>query len=499
MTPRNPDRDTIADEVMAVMRLLGWEPMPWQQDVFDVAFEVDAFGQLWYTEIVIIIPRQSGKSTLVIPWGVHRMVTWPDRQFLLYIAQTRAKALEKLEEEHFYHVGRSPFAELLVPNRRGNLLHLSHGDEHMKWANGSKWGIDAPTEDAGHGGTLGLTIGDEIFAQKDDRLEAALGPATTAVDDAQSLWISTVGESKLKSPFLWKKAESGRARVEVVRADPSFLSVHRSLYIEYSAPMDADPLDPLTWWGCMPALGYTTTERKIAAFAENMREAFYRPFLNWWGDDLGTDWEIPKDAWNHHDVLDRDSQIDTNKLVWVIDISPDRDWASIGVAGQRADGKLHIEVVSDGPGTSWLLDGEGEGDDRLKGILELVDRNGGVVYYEHRTTGTIGPDLEEAGIEAYPIGAQDIAVAAPALKDYALNKRIVHLGQSELNEALAAAAKKKLGDGWAWVRGRSLRPITSLITVTYALRMLAKKLPELGYDPASALRHANRLDEGTDA
>lgn len=493
MTPRNPERETIASEVVGVMRLLGWEPMPWQWDLLQTAFEIDPeTGCLWYSEIVVVIPRQSGKSTVIIPWGVHRMVMWPQRQFLLYIAQTRDKALEKLQEEHFFHIEKSPFRKLLIPNRRGALLHLSHGAEHMKWRGGSKWAIDAPTEDAGHGGTLGLTIGDEIFAQKDDRLEDALAPTTATIDDAQSLWISTAGNSKLKSPFLWRKVEAGRARVEAVRADPSFLRVHRSMYIEYSAPIDADPLDPMTWWGCMPALGYTQTVRKIAGFADSMKERFYRPFLNWWSDELGAEWEIPQAKWS--EALDPKSQIDdvvTDHLVWVVDISPDRDWASIGVAGQRSDGKLHIEVVSDGPGTAWLIEGQGEGDERLKGIRELVERNGGKVYYEHKTTGTLAPDLAEAGIDAEPIGAQDIAVAAPGLKDYVLNGRVVHIGQTELSEALTAAVKSVMGDGWKWARGRSLQPITSLVSVTYALRMLAKTLPDLGYDPVAVFRAAN--------
>ena len=210
------------------MRLLGWEPMPWQREILETAFEIDpATGLLWYSEIVIIVPRQSGKSSLVIPWGIHRMLMWPERQYLLYIAQTRDKALEKLEEEHHHRIAGSVFKSQLRPNRRGNTLHLSNGSESMRFRNGSKWAIDAPTEDAGHGGTLGLTIGDEIFAQKDDRLEAALMPATTAVDDAQSLWISTVGYNKVKSPFLWKKVEAGRARVELLRADPSLLNAQR--------------------------------------------------------------------------------------------------------------------------------------------------------------------------------------------------------------------------------------------------------------------------------
>jgi len=474
------------------MRLLGWEPMPWQREILEAAFEIDpATGMLWYSEIVIIVPRQSGKSSLVIPWGVHRMLMWPDRQYLLYIAQTRDKALEKLEEEHHHRIAGSVFKSQLRPNRRGNTLHLSNGSESMRFRNGSKWAIDAPTEDAGHGGTLGLTIGDEIFAQKDDRLEAALMPATTAIDDAQSLWISTVGYNKVKSPFLWKKAEAGRARVELLRADPSLLNAPRmrSLYIEYSADPKADPDDPLTWWSCMPALGFTTNQIKIAAFRESMQGGFLRPFLNWWQDDLELAWKIPKDRWEHESVVDPGSEVARDEVVYVIDVAPESAWASIAVAGIRSDTKVHLEVLADAPGTDWIIDGD-DGLD-VPGIVDLVAAAPGPVYLEHRAAGFLLPKLLEAGIDARVMTAANIAVAGPGLLDAVLNRDVVHLGQEELTEALKSASTKATDAGWKWIRGKSMRPVSALVAVTYARQMLAELLPDLAYDPIAAFRAAN--------
>lgn len=54
-TPRNPDRDTYGPEVCAVMRRLGFDPMPWQQHVLDVAFEHED-GKLCYREIDEVVP-----------------------------------------------------------------------------------------------------------------------------------------------------------------------------------------------------------------------------------------------------------------------------------------------------------------------------------------------------------------------------------------------------------------------------------------------------------
>lgn len=468
------------------MSTFGWSPMPWQVEALETAFEVDAFGQLWYRDITIVVPRQSGKTTLVLPWGVHRMIGWPQRQRLVYIAQTASDGKEKLTVDFLPALEASPLRGLLIPNRLGQLAHLANGAVHLKWANGSRWDVKPPTEKAGHGGTLHLSIGDEIFAVKDARLEAALKPATITVDDRQSLWISTAGETKLKSPFLWSKVERGRRRVELVRADPSELDRSRSMFIEYSAPADADIYDPLTWWSTMPALGFTQTIESVRSIFEDeemTEREIRRAFFCQWGDDLAADWKIPREAWDGQ--RDEESQM-SDRLVWVLDVSPDRSWASIGVAAQREDGDLHVEVVDDGPGTDWMIEGDPTRD--LRGIAALIAEHGGEVYADFLTVGALGPDLADAGIDVHWIGADDVRVAAPMLLDYVLNKRVWHLGQSEVEDALASAATRPLGESWAWSRGKSMRPITALVVVTLALRMLAKTLPDINYDPLAALR-----------
>lgn len=479
MTARNPSRETIADELIATARLLGKEPMPWQREVFEVAFEVDSFGILWYREIVIIVPRQSGKSTLVVPWGVHRATTWPERQFIVYTAQTREAALEKMIEDQFHMIDHSPFRRLLVPNRSGQIRpNLSHGAEHMRFLNGSKWAIDAPTEKAGHGKTLGLGIGDEIFALPDGRVEAAMSPAMITVEDSQKLWISTVGASKAKSPFLWKKSLAGRNRVEAGLES-------RTLYVEYSFPEKADWLDRIAWWENMPALGYTQTEEKVAAEADSLgEEEFRRAYGNQWQDDLAQDWKIPSVEWGA--ACDPDSEM-TDTLVWVVDVSPDRAFASISVAAQRDDKRIHVEVVEQSAGTHWVVEGDPTRD--LQGIAALVSKWGGEVYYDHLTTGPLVPDMQDAGLEPHAMAAADVAIAGPALLDGVLNKRVVHIGQAEeLTDQLAHAGTRKIGRSWGWARGLTLRDISGLVSVTNAHWMLAKTLPDLGYDPLAAMR-----------
>lgn len=471
ITPRS-GRESRGGELVKVATALGKSPLPWQHDVFDRAFEVDEAGVLWYREIVIIVPRQSGKSTLIVPWGAHRAIAWTHRQAILYTAQTRKAAREKWIEDQVHLLTGSPLRRLLVPNRQGQYVpNLAHGEEHMRFVNGSRWGIDAPTETAGHGPTLDLGVIDEAFAQTDSRVEQAMSPAMITRADSQKLILSTPGRSKRRSAFLWGKVEAGRNRVQAGIDS-------RSLYVEYSAPDDADWLDPAVWWATMPALGFTQTEEKVAAEADSLGEAeFRRAYLAQWGDDFDGDSKIPGHLWAA--CADPASQIGS-KLTWVVDVGPDRAWCAVSVAALREDGRVHLETVEHREGIGWLV----------PRLVQLLTRHGGAdqLWYDHVTVGALVPELEAAGLRPRPIPTADIRSSAAALFDAVAEDRVRHLDQTELNEALRGAATRVFGDGWAWARGRSMADITPLVSATLAHFLLVKQLPLINYDPLSGIR-----------
>src|SRR5262245_42723367 len=64
-TPRS-GRQTYGGNAGEVALALGFELLDWQQQVVDVALEHDEEGGLVYREIGVSVPRQCGKSTLVL-------------------------------------------------------------------------------------------------------------------------------------------------------------------------------------------------------------------------------------------------------------------------------------------------------------------------------------------------------------------------------------------------------------------------------------------------
>lgn len=293
-TPRDPLRPTLGGRVADAAARLGKPFMPWQRHVADVVMEIDPeTGRLAYSEMGLTVPRQSGKSTWVLAKSAHRATAtkfFGPRQHLVYTAQTRMKAREKWEEDFLVALEESrDFAPRVT-------RHMQTGNEHARWRNGSRFGIESATEKAGHGGTLDEAYIDEAFAQVDFRLEQAFGPAMITRANKLLAWISTAGWLD-GSPYLQEKVALGRAAV--------LGGQRRGLaYFEWSAPEGADPGDERVWWACMPALGHTIAVEDIRAeyvkaLGAGRLNEFRRAYLNQWvPKDVDGDWlVISQDAW----------------------------------------------------------------------------------------------------------------------------------------------------------------------------------------------------------
>src|SRR5437588_143676 len=408
-TPRT-DRPTLGPKVAKIAELIGSPLMPWQRHVADVALEVDPdTGLLVYREVVLTVPRQSGKTLLLLCAMVHRAQGFGRRQRILYTAQTRNDARRKWEDEHVEVLNRSPLKPLFK-------VRKSNGSEAIHWRNGSMHGITSSTEKAGHGETLDMGVIDEAFAQEDSRLEQGLRPTMITRAQPQLLVVSTAGTRK--SVYLRGKVDAGRTRADLGLTD----SV---AYFEWSAPPDADPGSVETWRACMPALcptglpcrcdpngrwRHTIDEGAIRANFEGMSlSEFRRAFLNQWPDDAPEEWlVIPRAAWEAQ--LDPASEA-ADPVAFAIDANPERSAAAILMAGERPGGGRHVETVEHRPGTGWVVGAQGA----LGGHLPAggrVERAVGVRY----PSGARGCDRPGVAVEgrARPVRRQrDVPADVP--------------------------------------------------------------------------------------
>jgi hypothetical protein len=462
-TQRTPERPTLGGAVGEVARLLGKPLMPWQQYVADVALEIDPdTGRLAYSEVGLTVPRQSGKSTLLLAKAVHRASAtgfFGARQKIVYTAQTRQKAKEKWEEDYA--------ADLEASRVFRGKVHVSKagGNEHIRFSNGSRFGIESNTEKAGHGSTLDEAYIDEAFSQADGRLEQAFRPAMITRANKQMWWVSTAGW-KDGSPYLEPKTEAGRASVEMgIRSGVA--------YFEWSAPEDADPQDHSVWWGCMPALGHTITVEAIQAeydalAREHKINDFRRAYLNQWvPKDAPAAAVIPEDWWNRQ--ADSGSTI-AGPPVFAVEMDLGRGWTTIAVAGRREDARVHGELVKYGRGSSWVLDE----------LLRLSSAwSAPVVVDGQSPAASLILPMKEAGVDVTVTNAPDMARACGAFFDSVRDEQFVHLGDPQMTRVLPLAGKRPLSGGFAWDRkSGDISPLVGLTLASYGVLLQPDPEPD---------------------
>lgn len=419
--------------------------MPWQRHVVDVAFELDPdTGRLVYREIRLTVPRQSGKSTLMVSVMAHRCIAMGANQRVGYTAQTGKDARQRWDEEHVPMLEQSPLATQMKVRR-------SVGTENIRWKNGSIWSLLSTTETAGHGIQLDTGVIDEAFALTDDRLEQAMKPAMVTRPQPQLWIVSTAGTND--SLYLNDKVDDGRLRA--LAGDTKAVA-----YFEWSAPDDADIADESVWWDCMPALGVTVPIEAIRSDFESMREPeFRRAYLNQRQDRAAAaPWQVLSESqWGK--CSDARSRID-GPVSLAIDVTPSRSSASICAAGLRGDGLAHVEVIGCRPGTQWLLEWF---------TPERVREYRSVTVDPVSAAGSLAGDLARLGLQVHEVSGRQVATACGKFFDLVVSDQLRHIEQAPLNAAVAGAKRRRLGDAWAWHRRDTAVDVSPLVACTLAL------------------------------
>jgi len=415
--------------------------MPWQRLVADVGGELDSLtGLPAYREVIVTVPRQSGKTTLILSWELQRALGWDSPQRIVYSAQSGNDARKKLIEDQ---------VPLLEPRMKAlgiRRILRGMGNEAVEFTTGSRIGLLASTADSGHGKTLDLGVKDELFADYDDRRDQSMIPAMATRAAAQLLTASTMGTDD--SLPLNRAIERGRLAVD---------SDQRSgiAYFEWSASEDDDPDDPATWWGCMPALGYTITEPVVAHARSNMTDGeFRRAFQN-----LRTKADerlIPAKNW---DAVCSADAAPAAPLTFAIDVNPERSAGSIVAA---SGGTVPTaELVAYGPGTDWLVGWAASRKDTYGSAPWIVDSTG--------PAGSLIPELERSGLTVVPASARDLINACGQFYDGVMEATIRLRRHARFDEAAAGAARRQVGDSWAWTRRNAATDIAPIVAATLAL------------------------------
>lgn len=237
----------------------------------------------------------------------------------------------------------------------------------------------------------------------------------------------------------------------------------RLAYYEWSAPDDSESDDVDAWYQANPGMGIRISEDWIReAEFENPTvgdEQFRRERLGIWAK-LGGESKVTDSEWSR--CLDPES-LPGEFASFAIDIPPSRDSANVAVVSKRADGILHGQILERRDGVSWVPD-------FLRELQVAWGTNATpVVVDAGSAAGSLIPEFERRRVRLMFINAKQHGQACAQVYDDIVERRLVHRGQVELDEAVRGSKTKPLGDSaWKWAKTDATADISPLIALTLA-------------------------------
>lgn len=436
----------------------GLELDDWQAWFLDGALSFDRRGRWVSFENGLVVPRQDGKGAVIEARMLAGMFLLEER-LLTYTAHEF-----KTAQEHFHRI-----VELVegTPRLRKLVKHIrrASGAEAIELHNGARLRFLARSAASGRGFS-----GDVVF-----------------FDEAMILWPAAVGallptmsartHVTAGGPQLWYAGTAGHGGQTAVLAavrDRAIAGTDESLFFaEWGAGEpddhtggDVDLDDRAEWRRANPAMhgvGRITEDFIQKERAALTDDEFARERLCVWGGGAGGT-VIDPDTWAG--LLDTRSR-PHGSVALAVDVPPEGRHASIARAALRDDGKVHIEVDTR-PGTTWAVE-------RLAELSKK--RNAPVVLDGGSRAISLVPALVAAGVEPVIYGTREVVAACGAFLDKVDEDGIRHVGQPELNLAVNAARRRKVGDAWAWHRRDTFVDIGPLVSSTLAVHALKEEPP----------------------
>lgn len=467
-------------EAVELARMAGLVADPWQEWLALHSMGQRLDGKWSAFEVGVEMPRQNGKNGFVEIRELAGLFLLGER-LIIHSAHEFATAEEALERMVEIIDGCPDLS------RRVRTIKRSHGQEGIYLTNGQRLRYKTRTKGGGRGFSCDLLVDDEAM-EIPEAMHGAMLPTLSARPNPQVIYTgSAVDEAVHQNGVVF-----ARVRERGIKGDPGLMYVEWSAcdLKEYERNPQLVATDPEMWARANPGLGIRITGEHISREQRSMAArtfAVERLGIGYWPDTTEeADRKISRALWAA--TLDAQSRR-SGAVALTFDVNLDRASAAIGIAGPRADGKWHGEVVEHHPGTGWVLPRLAELARKLKPVA--------VLYQAGSPAASLVAEAENLKIRKLEsVSTSETAEACGMFFD-AIDQGTFKRGpQPELDAAVDGAGEKSSGDAWLWSRKASTADITPLVTVTLALwgAMSRKKKRAGVVDLAAALANAEQED-----
>ncbi len=423
-------------------------------------------GKWAYSRVGLCEPRQNGKGVILEIREVCGLFIW-DEPLQIHSAHEFATS-----QEHFARleglIDESDFERQIKRISRG------HGEEGIHLKNGCRLRFRTRTK----GGTRGFS-GDSLYLDEamilPEMAFGAMRPILRAREDPQ-MWLtgSAVDQHVHEHGVVFS-----RLRERALKGEDKTICYFEWTLIDdagelYETP-DAVPMavlrDEESWRTSNPAYGIRIDKDKFEQEIDDLSNRTFAVEILGVGDWPRTDGftgnRIKPQEW---ELLAEESSSLQDPIVLAYDISPERR-CSIAAAGRNAEGRWHLELIANYPGTKQLLA-------RLEELSE-AHKPFNIVCDGYGPAASLMPALLEAGLVVNKLNSAEHAAACGLMADAVAQRTVRHLGSQQVTNAVRGAATRPLGDAWAWSRKNSSVDISPLVAMTLAL-YAAQDLP---FDP----------------
>lgn len=246
-------------------------------------------------------------------------------------------------------------------------------------------------------------------------------------------------------------------------------------YVEFSADQDADPDDWDQVAKANPSFPDRTPREAILRMRENLPsdESFLREGLGIW-QLAGSNGVIPLDAWEA--CLDMES-VPVGRFALGVEVGRDMESASVCLAGQRADGRWHVELDESRKGAAWIVGHVAHMVRKNPGLQVAGDVGGPLkALLDEREGQSRGRKVtryffQGTDVELHAPRVTELGVATAKLLSGVMTGQVAHIGQPQLTSAVAVAGKRPLADTGMWVFSRktAVADISAVQAATSAL------------------------------
>lgn len=335
----------LADKTIRLLEHYGIELKPWQKAVLYrwMAMELNEDGQwVWVnTDCGLLVPRQNGKSELIIARIIGGMVFLGEA--LIYTAHSDNTVSEiKRRVQRFFYDAEAEIRDMLTEEFDKEPKSL----DYVELRNRGRCVFRTRTRTNGLGTTNDVLLLDEDQEETDAQQEALL-PTIAA------------GKNQNHQTIRAGTPPSGGGNGTV------FLRMRKNVlerkapdvcWQEWSVESITDPSDEEAWYATNPSLGYFLMKGAVKSEAQKMAVDSFNKMRLGWVAGVESMRAISDEQWLPLAVKNVPIPENPN-LVYAVKFAPDGSAVSLAVGVVMPDARVHIELVERKPqsaGTAWL-------------------------------------------------------------------------------------------------------------------------------------------------